>query len=227
METSTIGTLLPSQKTTEASVKLADNFDDFLMLLTTQLQHQDPLDPLDSNDFTSQLVQFSGVEQAIAQNARLDTLIAVMKGSQVADAVSFIGKTVEVVGDAVALKDGSVAQINYTLTSPANATTIVVSDSTGKVIRTVAGDNTVGAHQFEWDGADNNGNAQPEGIYTIKVSAADSKGETFTLNTTVPGVVDGVSNEDGVIVLSINGVTYPLKDVISVKKTSLPSVPSA
>lgn len=222
MEVNPLG-FLPSAETTKAATSLADNFDDFLLLLTTQLQHQDPLEPLDPNEFTSQLVQFSSVEQAIAQNAKLDNLVALQKSNQVADAVGFIGKTVEVIGGKVELTDGATNTLNYVLSDTADTINITVSDASGNIVRSLLGDTTVGSHQFVWDGNDGNGQAQANGIYTIKVSANTADEEPITLNTSVIGKVDGVSNDDGTLVVTIGGIGYPLGDVLSVRETPTPS----
>lgn len=220
MDINPLGLLTPSQQTADSAGKLSDNFDDFLLLLTTQLQHQNPLEPMDPNEFTSQLVQFSSVEQLIAQNARLDSLLNLQRSSQVADAVSFVGKTVEVIGDTVALAGGK-AQVSYTLSKPASAVNVVIRNSAGEVVRTLSGDNTVGDHAVAWDGLSDQGVPQPEGAYTFEVTAVDEEGASTRLNTTVAGVVDGVSNDGGNLVLGIGGVNYSLSDVVSVKSTPL------
>ncbi|MDJ0948511.1 MAG: flagellar hook capping FlgD N-terminal domain-containing protein [Alphaproteobacteria bacterium] len=220
MELNSLGFLTPSQQTQESSASLADNFDDFLLLLTTQLQNQDPLEPLDPNEFTSQLVEFSSVEQLIAQTARLDSLITLQQSNQVADAVSFVGKTVEVIGDTVAMVDGQ-AQINYELTSAASGVNVVIRDAAGQVVRTLQGDNGVGSHQVVWDGLNDQGAPQPDGPYTFEINAIDEDGEATLLNTSIEGVVDGVSNAEGTLVITIGGVSYPLADVLSVRDTNI------
>ncbi len=217
MDINSLGALTPSQETTNSSSKLADNFDDFLLLLTTQLQNQDPLEPLDPNEFTSQLVEFSSVEQLIAQNARLDSLISLQQSNQVADAVSFVGKSVEAIGNVAPLVNGQ-SQVNYNLTSSASAVNIVVRDGAGKIVRLLQGNSTVGSHEVAWDGLDQQGAALPDGPYTFEVTAIDQEGESTLLNTTVVGVVDGVANDEGSLAISIGGVSYPLEDVVSVRE---------
>lgn len=216
MEVNANASIIPSQQTVDSAAGLAENFDDFLTLLTAQLQHQDPLEPMDANEFTSQLVQFSSVEQAIAQNARLDSLISLQQTNQVANAASFIGKSIEATTSTVELKDGT-ASVKYSLQSSAAGVIVTVSNEQGQIIRSQEGVSSVGPHEFVWDGLDNQGLEQPEGIYTINVTAVDDNGASFPLNTTVSGLVDGVSAENGQIVLSMGGVTVPLESVLSVK----------
>lgn len=217
MDINSLGALSPSQETTNSSSKLADNFDDFLLLLTTQLQNQDPLEPLDANEFTSQLVQFSSVEQLIAQNARLDSLIGLQQSNQVSDAVGFIGKSVETIGNVAPMVDGQ-SQVNYNLTSSASAVNVVIRDGAGKVVRVLQGNSTVGSHEVSWDGLDQNGAKLPDGTYGFEVTALDEEGEATLLNTTVVGVVDGVANDEGSLAISIGGVSYPLADIVSVRE---------
>jgi len=221
MDVSSPGLTNPAKSTVASSASVAKNFDDFLTLLTTQLQHQDPLEPLDANEFTSQLVQFSNVEQAIAQNVRLDSLIALQQANQVIGAASFIGKSVEAVGNVVALKDGR-AQMNYVLPEPAASLSISVVNQQGQVVRTIDGESTVGAHEFVWDGLDDQGQAQPEGIYSFRVTATDAEGTAFPVATTITGIVTGVSSENGEITLGLGGIGVPLADVLSIKQSDAP-----
>lgn len=222
MDVTSLGLIKPAKSTVDASAGLAKNFDDFLRLLTTQLEHQDPLEPLDANEFTNQLVQFSNVEQAIAQNVRLDNLIALQQANQVVGAVSFIGKSVEAVGNVAPLKDGQ-AQINYVLSQPAAALSISVVDQQGRIVRTIDGESTVGAHEFVWDGLSDQGLAQPEGIYSFRVTAIDDEGAAFPVATSITGVVTGVSSEDGGITLGLSGIGVPLSDVLSVRQLEAPA----
>ncbi len=144
--------------------RLADNFNTFLSLLTTQLKNQDPLSPLDSNQFTQQLVQMTGVEQQIASNDLLKQLVS-NTGSGIANAVSLIGKEISAVSDNAQLANGK-AEWTYKLKLDAADTKIEVINAKGAVVRTsaaAADNNKAGAHTYTWDGKDMGGNKLPDG----------------------------------------------------------------
>ena len=135
----------------DASKQLSSNFDTFLQLLTTQLQNQDPLQPMDSNQFTQQLVQFSQVEQQINSNKNLESLIALSKASTATDAVSYLGKTVTLTDGTAALMDGQ-ANWAYSLDNKASSATLYVKNMRGDVVYSAPAEMTEGMHSFTWDG---------------------------------------------------------------------------
>src|SRR5215475_7616817 len=135
--------------------KIAGNFTTFLTLLTTQLQNQNPLDPLDTNQFTQQLVQFASVEQQINMNTQLQTLVALQQTAQNSQALGFVGKTVTVNGSTAPLTNGQ-AQWTFNPTSPATAT-FTVSDSTGQTVLSKTGTVQPGQQAFNWNGLDSSG----------------------------------------------------------------------
>ena len=217
METNSVGLLSASQNTLQSAAGLAQNFDDFLTLLTTQLQNQDPLEPLDSSEFTTQLVQFASVEQQIGQNARLDEIVKIQGGSQAVGAVSFLDTIVEAFGNTAALQDGQ-AGYTYTLPSEAATLTINIKNEAGETIRTLTGETAAGKHSLVWDGKNDQGIAQPEGKYSITVTAKNAEGGDITASTGVVGKVSGVTVKDGQLVLDLGGITVKVTDVLSVKK---------
>ncbi len=193
-----------------ASQSLAETFDTFLALLTTQLQNQDPLDPMESEQFTEQLVQFTGVEQAIATNDKLDQLLGLQADNQLNSAVSYIGKTAEFVSDKLLLSNGT-AKISYGLESSAAQTTINIVDASGRVVRTVNGETGADRHEFIWDGLDGNGSELPDGVYNFSVTAVTADDETIDTVTAATGKVTGVEIVDGVATLimgELGGVTF-------------------
>lgn len=158
--------------------QLTENFDTFITLLTTQLRNQDPLDPLDTEKFTSQLVQFSGVEQSIKTNAHLEALIALQSGSDRGDAAALVGKTVTL-ADARARHDGAGA--NWRLDTPADAAgvALTVTDATGAIVAEQA---LPGApRQFAWSGKQADGAAAPSGVYTLTARAIAADGTTAAI----------------------------------------------
>src|SRR5262249_43664607 len=155
--------------------QIAGNFDQFLKLLTTQLQNQNPLDPLDTNQFTEQLVQFAQVEQQINMNTSLTQLIALQQTAQTTQAVGLVGATVTVDGATAKLADGS-ATWTYSPTKAGTAT-ITIKDATGQLA--YSGTQTVmpGEQNFTWNGKGNNGAQWPDGNYTISVNVKDTTGQ--------------------------------------------------
>ena len=170
------------------------------MLLTTQLQNQDPLEPLDPNQFTEQLVQFSEVEQSIATNKKLDDLIQLQSDNQLNSAVSYIGKTAEFVSDQLMLSNGS-ALISYGLDSRAESTQISIVDSNGRTVRVLDGETASGRHEIVWDGKDGTGADLADGVYSFSVAAVDEEGETVGSVAATTGKVTGVEIVDGVATL--------------------------
>lgn len=199
---------------------LANDFDTFLTLLTTQLQNQDPLNPMDSTQFTEQLVQFASVEQQINQNTLLEDLLSLQKVDRASSAVSFLGKLVEADGDQTALV-GESAQWTYTLPQNAETVELTVTNSAGQVVLQVEGETAAGRHDFVWDGRDSSGQLQPEGLYNLAVSAETVEGESFAADTTVFGLAQGMETIDDEIVLSVNGIGIPLSRVLSVKEPGI------
>src|SRR5215217_4004182 len=150
---------------------IAENFDSFLMLLTTQLKNQSPLDPLDTNQFTQQLVQFASVEQQLKSNATLSALLTTVQGSTTSNAASFIGMQVTADGATTRLANGSA---RWVLNPARNASeaAIINRDKNGGVVATRTSALTAGAQTFTWDGKTSTGTTAPDGDYTITVAAS-------------------------------------------------------
>ena len=205
----------PASAAERARTTLAVDFDNFLTLLTTQLQHQDPLDPLDSNDFVAQLVSFTGVEQAVRSNANLEALIDLFKLSQSASAIGYLGTTIEAKGDTTMLADGKAVYL-YRLPETAASTGIMITNDQGDVVFTGNGGTSAGEHVFAWDGRNNDGVAQPEGVYKISLSARDADGNIVPVTTMISGQVTGIETLESKLVLVVNGITVPFENVVSV-----------
>jgi flagellar basal-body rod modification protein FlgD len=196
---------------------IAGNFDAFLRLLTTQLQHQDPLSPLDTNQFTQQLVQFASVEQQINMNTSLSTLISLQQTAQATQALSFLGATVVVGGNTAQLANGQ-ATWRYAVAGPATAT-INVSNATGQLVYSTTQAVQPGTQTFTWNGRNSVGNVMPAGDYTIAISATGANGQPVAVATQVEGVVSGVNVNANPITLTINGQSYPLNQITQVLST--------
>ncbi len=204
-----------ASKATSAGIGLAGTFDNFLTLLTTQLKYQDPLEPMNPNEFTDSLVKLTGVEQSIATNLNLEKLITSFNASESAAVVTYIGKEIEAPGNASILKDGS-AKWSYTMLSDAELTTLKVLDESGAAVYTTNGELASGTHDFEWDGKDNAGVPKPDGVYTISVSAIDSQGNEVGTSTALIGVVNGVETFGDQIVFDVGGINVPFESVTRV-----------
>jgi flagellar basal-body rod modification protein FlgD len=209
--------------TADAINKLSGDFNNFLTLLTTQLKNQDPLSPMDSTQFTQQLVAFTGVEQQINTNTKLDTLIGLNKTDLLTQSASFIGNQIQANGTQVWLPaDGSGAQIGYTLPSDASTAAMAISDANGNIIRTGAVPVTQGDHVVGWDGTNDQGTAQPSGVYNVTIQALDQNSQPVNnITTSIIGTVTNVSSDQtNGTVLSIGSVQVPLSSVTSIKKPS-------
>ncbi|RAK65568.1 flagellar hook assembly protein FlgD [Phenylobacterium kunshanense] len=197
--------------------RLAENFDTFLNLLTTQLKNQDPLSPMDSTQFTQQLVQMTGVEQQLLTNDLLEKLVT-NTGSGVSTAVSLIGKEVRAEADVAALKNKK-AEWTYALDRDATDVKLEVLDEKGRVVRSVAPtDNKAGDHTFTWDGKNAAGSDSAEGTYTLRVTAKDSQGSTVTSTIYADGLVTGVEQSDGSTLITIKGAQVPWDKIVRIRQ---------
>ncbi len=194
---------------------LAGNFQTFLTLLTTQLQNQNPLDPLDTNQFTQQLVQFAGVEQQLKTNDQLTALVSLQQTAQSTQALGFVGKTAVVDGSTAALTNSSAT---WNLGVPTNANVNVsITSSTGQTV--FSGSYSVAAgqnHTFTWDGKGNDGTQWPAGQYKLTATAADTAGNSVAVNTQIQGVVSSVDLTQSPPLLSINGQNYLVNQIKSI-----------
>ena len=197
--------------------KLAKDLNTFLSLLTSQLKHQDPLSPMDSTEFTQQLVQFAQVEQQMSQNDKLDKLVKAHNSGLAATAVSYIGNYVEAEGNQVPLQDGK-GRFAYGISEAAKQVGILIKDSTGRVVRAVEGETHAGVHDYRWDGKDDEGNQLPDGTYTLALTATGEEGSVDTW-TTVFGKVTGVTSKDDQVTLVMDQVGVPMSNIMSISTT--------
>ena len=211
-----IGSVAANTAQTTARQSLSGNFDTFLRLLTTQLQHQDPLEPMDATKFTDQLVSYSQVEQQINTNANLASLIALTKSSIGANAITYLGKNVLTTGPQSALENGA-AKWRYALGSDANTLQLTIKDSSGHTVRTMTGDKTVGIHEFTWDGKNDGGIDQPAGTYTLTVTAKQQDGTAVSSSVGGIGLISEIDMSGAEPLLTIGDRSVTLADVLSFK----------
>lgn len=204
--------------TSKSRATMAGNFDTFLQILTTQLKNQNPLDPLDTNQFTSQLVQFSGVEQQLQTNSYLEALLALNSStaSTSAQAMSLIGKQVTANTVASELKDGKATWI-LDASSKASTAKIQVKDISGNVVFQTERSLDSGETTFEWDGRGTNGTPMPDGPYSISVAGTDATGATVSITTQMSGKVDGVDLSGGQPYLLVGKARFSLGSLTSVR----------
>jgi len=199
-----------------AMQQLSGNLNTFLTLLTTQLQNQDPLSPMDSTQFTQQLVEYSQVEQQINTNTNLQNLISLQQSGAAAAAVGYLGKQVTVSNGSAALTNGS-ATWNYTLGTDATNTTLTVTNSANQVVYSGAGATSAGSNTFTWNGQDNNGNQLPDGNYTLAVNATASSGAAVTTSVTSTGTVSEIDLSSGSPQLLVGSTEVPLSAVSAIQ----------
>lgn len=191
---------------TTSTPGIADNFQTFLTLLTTQLQNQNPLDPLDTNQFTQQLVQFAGVEQQLKSNDQLKSLVDLQKSSASTEALIYVGQNVAV--------DGSTAQFdtsatwNMTAAKDTSNATINITNSAGVTVYSGNFAIKSGGASFVWDGKGNDGTQYPAGAYKLTATGVDQNGQNVAISTEVQGIVDSVDLTASPPLLSIGGTNY-------------------
>ena len=201
-----------------AKAKLNEDLNRFLTLLVTQLQNQDPLDPLDATEFTSQLVQFASVEQQIFQNSNLEKLLNLQETNQISQMVDFIGKRVEYFGQELSLEKGN-AEFSYVMPSGVVDANVNISNSAGLNVFFAKGDATAGKHTVIWDGVDKNGNQQSDGKYSVLVSGTDPQGNLVTIEHLMVGSGSGAGVDESQVKLFIgDNITIDQDTVISVRK---------
>lgn len=197
---------------------LIADYELFLSILTTQIQNQDPLDPLDSAEYTNQLVQYSNVEQAIKQNQNLEDIIATLQSNQSMSYVSYIGN--EVTADAsTTTLTGSQASWAYDISEEASGT-FEIRNASGAVVYSGELELDAGSGTFNWDGRTDSGQQAVDGLYTISFDMKDASSRPETVRTTVSGIVDEVDWSSGEPILKVGDQEFPVSAVTSVARPS-------
>ena len=188
----------------------------FTTLLLAQLKNQDPLNPMDSSQFSSQLAQFSSLEQLTNINTSLESMKESQDTNTKYKALDMIGKQIEADGNDISLEDGS-ASGTFTLGSAAATCSAVIYDSNSKVVRTIdLGPLAAGDHTFSWDGKSLTGTTLAEGTYSYKIVAKDKLGTSVDTETRIVGIVEKIDlNEDDPL-LYIGSLSVPLSEITSI-----------
>ncbi|MBU1346314.1 MAG: flagellar hook assembly protein FlgD [Alphaproteobacteria bacterium] len=206
-----------TSRTDASRTSLVSNFETFLQLLTAQLKNQDPLSPLDSNEFTAQLTQMTGVEQQLLTNDLLTSLLEAQQGGGLGGASNYIGKDATAAW-AVTKLEGGAATWSYELGAAASEATLQVLDSSGAVVWTgPAPDRSTGTHDFVWDGKTSAGGQLPDGgVYSLKVTAKNGAND-IAAQVLTRGRVTGVEMYEGVPYLTIGASIVPVSSVFGLQ----------
>ncbi|MDD5434444.1 MAG: flagellar hook capping FlgD N-terminal domain-containing protein [Nitrospira sp.] len=208
--------------TAPREIKKSLGQEDFLKLLVTQMQFQDPLKPMDNTEYTAQLAQFSSLNQLSSINDGVQKISSTEGGLNGVQSVNFIGKEINAKGNKIYVgKDATPSVISYNLDNSVSSVEVDISDKDGKGVRTIKlGKQDTGNHSFTWDGKDFNGSPVSEGEYTTAITAKDIKGNTIDVSTNITGTVTGVSFENNVAYLMVGGMKIGVSDVSQVKEVS-------
>ncbi len=201
-------------KAAGAQTKLSNDFSTFMTLLTTQLQNQDPMDPMDSGEFTQQLVAFSGVEQQIATNKNLENLANLTQMNNMAGAASFLSHEARISGSTATL-DGGDAEWDYTISTPADSVALEVLDSGGKTIYRAGGNERLGNHAFKWDGTALDGSKLSEGTFSLRITAKNEAGENLSVPIFVTDRIRAVDTQGDVPIFEVGANKVSQADILA------------
>jgi flagellar basal-body rod modification protein FlgD len=206
---------------TAGSQQIAGNFNEFLQLLTTQLQNQDPLDPLDTNQFTQQLVEFASVQQQVDMNTNMQTLITLQQTTAATQALQLIGSSVTLNGNSANLSNatGTSASWNLNASAPGTAA-ITITKSSGQTAFTGTTTLNAGTQAYSWNGQGNNGVTWPDGSYTIAVTGTGASGQAITVTSQVQGTVTAVNMTQTPPTITVGGQNYPISSIQSLGSNS-------
>lgn len=204
-----------ASKTSASTVKLADDFQQFLTLLTTQLQNQDPLSPMDSTEFTNQLVQFAQVEQQINQNQKLDDLVALQLSSISSVALGYVGMDISYVSSEMSYDGETPVTINYALASEAVTAKVNIYDEEGTLVYSGDAPKNTGTNTFTWNGLKTNGMPVEEGTYTVKIDALDKTDTAIENSTVVSGHVRGIETQNGVVYVLVGERAVAISSIVN------------
>lgn len=207
-----------SSASSSALSSLAGNFTDFLNLLMTQLQNQDPTSPMDTDSFTTELVQFTGVQEQVNTNSSLTQLIQLTQDNELMQTTQMVGDKVQATSNQIPLQNGSGA-LQFTA-STAEPVAIAIDNSAGQNVKDIVTTAQQGSNSWTWDGTDNNGNQLPDGAYSVAVLGQNADGSTTALPFTVTGTATGVTNSGGSLLMQMGAVNVNVSNVQSIANSS-------
>lgn len=223
MDNSAINALSSTTSTTGDSTKVKApkkqlDQNDFLHLMTIQLQYQDPLKPVDNQEFTSQLTSFSSLNQLVDLNKKMENMQNTQLSLNQLQATSLLGQEVSLKGNLLHLGADKKLDIPFQLAADTGRVSVHVLDTNGAVVRTLeAGALKAGEQKVAWDGTDEKGAAAPEGDYSIEVDAFDADGKTVEVQTLIKGLVSGVDLSGAEVSVTVNGQQMPLSSLLAVR----------
>ena len=198
----------------------------FLNILLTQMQNQNPLDPMDTKEFTGQLAQFSSLEQQINTNSKLDNLLTAIQSTASSSAFTYIGQTAEINSKDTVLQDGK-ANWNYVVNSQASEVTVKIKDSTGKVLFEKKDTNVgAGTYMLNADLEDLGATLEDGTVLTLDITATDIAGAKVRTDISTVMKIEGVESGPDGIDLRSGGLLYSLDDVLRFKTVKTPTTPT-
>jgi flagellar basal-body rod modification protein FlgD len=213
---STATTASTASSSTAAATASTLTSTDFMTLLVSELQNQNPLDPTSTTDFVNQLASYANFDSQTALNSNMSALTTSFNSLMTLNSANYIGRTVQATGDTGTLQSGAI-DYGYTLNSAAKDVTLTVSDSSGNTVWTGAGTTTSGANTFTWDGKTTDGTQLADGgQYTLSVTATDSTGASVYGSTTISGVVSSVDFTSSTLQLVIGNTSVSSANVVGV-----------
>lgn len=223
-----LNTVINQQQNTSSSKEtLAGDFSDFLTLLTTQLQNQDPLAPMDSTEFTNQLVAFAGVEQQINTNQKLDSLVSLQYANAFSSSLSYVGLDANYLSNEAYYDGEEDVEISYAIDGDAQTANLFIYDADGNIVQEFDLSNMEGVKEITWDGSTKTGGQAPEGTYSLAIEAVDAAGKPITDSIVVKGRIRGLETQNGSIFALIGERAVPVGSIINVSqpKTTTPVTP--
>jgi flagellar basal-body rod modification protein FlgD len=195
--------------------------------LTTQLQNQDPLDPMDTDSFTQELVEFASVEQQVNMNTNMQTLISMQQTTEATSALQLVGSTVTIGGSNAALSNATNTPATWSLTTSTPATAnVTITSAAGTTAYTGTVALNAGTQAYTWNGVGNNGQTWPDGTYTIAINATGANGQAVTVSTQTQGTVSGVNLSTNPPTLTVNGQSVQISQVTSISNSGVSGLSS-
>jgi flagellar basal-body rod modification protein FlgD len=218
LESTKQGTSILSESSSSVQKKITVGKDDFLKLLMAQLRNQDPLNPLESTEFTSQLAQFNSLEQLMQVNEALSEIKNNLSLQGKDNPLDYVGRKVKAAGNAITLKDQLAEGGAYFLNEDAQVSIAIYNDQGQEVRRMDGGWQSKGAHEISWDGKDSAGKELQDGSYSFEVLAKNAKGASVSVDRYVSGEVTGVKYQNGEPVLLVGNRNIRQESIIEVTK---------